>query len=69
MLLFSGQSTTNVLWCPEAGLQMKITMRQKQALGVAFVTCGVVGDDACVPSVPMPVPTVHARPLQGEAWL
>lgn len=37
---------------------MKITSRQKQALGAAFVTSGVVGDDACVLHV-----CLHLSPL------
>ena len=64
-LLFSSQSATDVLRRPDAGFQVKITSRQKQALGAAFVTSGLAGDNTCVPSVPRPVPTAHARPLQG----
>lgn len=41
---------------------MKITSRQKQASGAAFVTSGAVGDDVCVSCVPMPVPLSMPHP-------
>lgn len=65
MLLFSSQSATDVLRHPDAGVQVKIMSRQKQALGAAFVTPKVAGDNACVPGVSRPDPTAHSRPLQG----
>lgn len=57
MLLFSSQSATDVLRHPDAGLQVKITSRQKEALGAAFVTSGAAGDNARDPGVPGPVPS------------
>lgn len=57
MLLFSSQSATDVLRRPDAGLQVKITSRQKEALGAAFVTSGVAGDNTRDPSAPRPVPS------------
>lgn len=65
MLLFSSQSARDVLRRPDAGLQVKTTSRQKQALGAAFVASRVAGHNARVRIVPRPVPTAHARPLQG----
>lgn len=65
MLLFSSQFATAVLRHPDAGLQVKTTSRQKQALGAAFVASRVSGHNAYIRSVPRPVPTAHTRLLHG----
>lgn len=47
MLLFSDQSKTDVLWCPDAELQVKIMRRQKQALGSICHIWGCRGQSMC----------------------
>lgn len=73
MLLFSGQRTIDVLWFQMRSSRYRLQAGRNKLWRAAFVTSGVVGDNAYVHvylcMVCTYVPTVLAGPLQGEAWL